>query len=163
MPMAAASVRECASPFARRVPTLVFGWGNPSRGDDALGPLFVERIAAFALPGVETLQDYQLQIEHALDLAGRQRILFVDAGATTPPPFTISRLALPDEPSAQIFSHALSPLGLLHTFTTFYDAPPPPAFLLEIRGENFALGAPLSAAAQRHLAAALSWAEKWLK
>jgi len=161
--MDVAIISECASCATQRAPILVFGWGNPSRGDDALGPLFVERIAALGLSSVSTLQDYQLQIEHALDLAGRQRILFVDAGATTPPPFTISRLALSDEPSAQIFSHALSPLGLLHTFTTFYDAPPPPAFLLEIRGENFALGAPLSAAAQRHLAAALSWAEKWLK
>ena len=25
-------------------PTLIFGWGNPSRGDDALGPLFVEQM-----------------------------------------------------------------------------------------------------------------------
>ena len=27
-------------------PVLVFGWGNPSRGDDALGPLFVDAIEA---------------------------------------------------------------------------------------------------------------------
>ena len=31
-------------------PTLVFGWGNASRGDDALGPLFIERLRALALP-----------------------------------------------------------------------------------------------------------------
>ena len=29
-------------------PLLVFGWGNPSRGDDALGPLLVEQLAAQA-------------------------------------------------------------------------------------------------------------------
>jgi hypothetical protein len=37
--------REQASLTA---PTLIFGWGNPSRGDDALGPLFVEHFAELA-------------------------------------------------------------------------------------------------------------------
>jgi Ni,Fe-hydrogenase maturation factor len=27
---------------------LVFGVGNPSRGDDALGPLFIERLEAWS-------------------------------------------------------------------------------------------------------------------
>jgi hypothetical protein len=48
-------------------PILVFAWGNPSRGDDALGPLFAERIEALGLPGVECLTDFQLQVEHALE------------------------------------------------------------------------------------------------
>ncbi|MBL8482901.1 MAG: Ni/Fe hydrogenase, partial [Rhodocyclaceae bacterium] len=44
----------------------MFAWGNPGRGDDALGPLFAERIEALDLPGVECLTDFQLQVEHAL-------------------------------------------------------------------------------------------------
>ena len=65
-------------------PRLVIGIGNPSRGDDAIGPLAVERLEALALPGVELLTDFQLQVEHALDLIGRRdlshlKILF-DAG-----------------------------------------------------------------------------------
>ena len=62
-------------------PLLVFGWGNLSRGDDALGPLCVERLRATVAQAanIEYLDDYQLQIEHALDLVGRQRVLFVDA------------------------------------------------------------------------------------
>ena len=61
------------------LPLLVFGWGNLSRGDDALGPLCVEQLRAecTASAGVEFLDDYQLQVEHALDLVGRTRILFV--------------------------------------------------------------------------------------
>ena len=54
--------------------TLVFAWGNPSRGDDALGPLFAEAVQAMNLPQVECLTDFQLQVEHTLDLVGRQRI-----------------------------------------------------------------------------------------
>jgi len=72
-------------------PLLVFGWGNPSRGDDALGPLFVERLRGMAeragLGGMEFLEDYQLQVEHALDLVGRVRVLFVDASLDCRAPF----------------------------------------------------------------------------
>ena len=49
---------------------LVFAWGNPSRGDDALGPALVERLEA-ARPAhpewgeLALLTDFQLQPEHA--------------------------------------------------------------------------------------------------
>lgn len=145
-----------------RAPILVFGWGNPSRGDDALGPMFVERIAALALPEIETLSDYQLRIEHALDLANRERILFVDASMTAAAPFALSRLTAAQEP-AQVFTHALAPQTLLQIFKDFHAIPPPPGYLLEIRGKNFSLGAPCSSAGLRHLTAALKWAKKWLK
>jgi len=49
-------------------PVLVLAVGNPSRGDDALGPLAAQRLAALELSGVEVLTDFQLQVEHALDL-----------------------------------------------------------------------------------------------
>lgn len=64
-------------------PTLVFGYGNPSRGDDALGWRLIEQLdalrAAGRLAGVDLLSDFQLQIEHVLDLRGRTRVIFVDA------------------------------------------------------------------------------------
>ena len=65
---------------------VVLGWGNDSRGDDALGPALVDRIAA-AWPDLPMVDDYQLQIEHALDLEGTEAALFLDAGKGTPPPF----------------------------------------------------------------------------
>ncbi|MFN4148284.1 MAG: hydrogenase maturation protease [Rhodocyclaceae bacterium] len=145
-----------------RAPILVFGWGNAARGDDALGLLFVERIEALGLPGIECLIDHQLQVEHVLDLAKRERILFVDASVTAAAPFAVSRLA-PATEAAQVFSHALAPQALLRVFETFHAIPPPPCYLLEIRGEHFSPGAPCSAAGLRHLATALEWAQKWLK
>ena len=39
-------------------PTLVFAVGNPSRGDDAVGPLLAEKLAAADVPGVEVLVDF---------------------------------------------------------------------------------------------------------
>ena len=46
---------------------VVLGWGNDARGDDGLGPALLGRIAALALPHVVTIEDFQLQIEHAMD------------------------------------------------------------------------------------------------
>ena len=146
-------------------PTLVFGWGNPSRGDDALGPLFLERFAALTAgrdgnDAVECLTDFQLQVEHALDLKGRARVLFVDASHDAAPPCTLARI-LP-RADAVVFSHALSPAGLLHVYADVTGDAPPPCWQLAIRGEAFELGAPLSPAAVAHLEAALALAGDWL-
>jgi len=141
-------------------PTLVFGWGNPARGDDALGPLFVERIAALQLPGVECLTDFQLQVEHALDLDGRRLVLFVDASLDTAAPFSLRKLA--PAAGANFGSHALAPEAILQTYIELQDRDPPPCYLLAIRGETFDLGTELSAAAAAHLETALRWAEGWL-
>ena len=141
-------------------PILVFGWGNPSRGDDALGPLFVERIAAMALPGVECLTDFQLQVEHALDLQNRRCVLFVDASIVAAAPFEVSAIeALPD---ASFTSHALSPQAVMQVYEELNDEPPPPCWLLAIRGEGWELGAPTSATARENLRAAIAWSQTWL-
>ena len=140
--------------------TLVFAWGNPARGDDALGPLFAEAIEALQLPDVECLTDFQLQVEHALDLQGRQRVLFVDASLSAPAPFGVQTLApLHDE---SFSSHAMSPAAVLQVYCDVLKRPPPPAQLLAIQGVQWELGIAPSATARENLAAALAWAKHWL-
>ncbi len=143
-------------------PMLVFGWGNLSRGDDALGPLIIEQLrdAWAACPWVECLEDYQLQIEHALDLIGRQRVLFVDASLTCQTPFEVTCLQAVQD--ASFTTHAMSPQALLQVYQQLQGKAPPPCTLLAIRGENFALGEPPSADALANLAAARQWAQAWL-
>jgi hydrogenase maturation protease len=143
-------------------PFLVFGWGNLSRGDDALGPLFIERLRAVLAPdaNVELLDDYQLQIEHALDLAGREQVLFVDASLRCIAPFEVTPV-LP-VPDASFTTHALSPQALLQVFCDVQGEVPPTCTLLAIRGEHFGLGEPPGLAALAHLDAALRWAGSWL-
>lgn len=145
-------------------PTLVFAWGNPSRGDDALGPLFAEAVEALRLPGVEVLTDFQLQVEHALDLLGRERVLFVDASVQTcledAQPFQLSLLVPQHLPSHT--THALRPEAVLQVFADVQRQPPPPAWLLSIPGEAWGLGEPVSHAARQRLDAALRWASHWL-
>ena len=140
----------------------MFGWGNLSRGDDALGPLFVERLRAALAPdaNVELLDDYQLQIEHALDLTGRQQVLFVDASLSCAAPFEVTPV-LPTQ-DVSFTTHALSPQALLQVFCDLQSESPPPCTLLAIRGEHFGLGEPPGQAALAHLDAALRWAKSWL-
>ena len=120
---------------------LIFAYGNPSRGDDALGPLLLERLQALNLPHVETLTDFQLQVEHAFDLQGRERVLFIDASVSCTAPYAFSRLAAQKDTSYT--THVMSPMAVLHVYRELYGDPPP-AYLLQVRGERFELGAALS-------------------
>lgn len=148
----------------RPAPVLVFTWGNPSRGDDALGPLLHDRLlekqAAGRLPGVDLLTDFQLQIEHALDLRQRDCVVFVDASVSVPAPFGFRPLQA--EEDVGYTTHAMSPGAVLSVFSRVEQRPPPTAFLLSIRGYEFGLGLPLSAAARGHLDAACVFLEQWL-
>lgn len=138
-------------------PLLVFACGNPSRGDDALGPLLLERLEALNPPNVELLADFQLQVEHVADMLGRERVLFIDASVSCPPPFAFSRLHAAKDTSYT--SHAMSPAAVLQACQELYGAAPP-AYLLAVRGETFELGEPLSAAAASNLESALALLEK---
>lgn len=131
---------------------VIFGIGNPSRGDDALGPLLMAELAGQTLPGVTLVDDFQLQVEHALDLEGQDLALFIDAGTGTPAPFCFREIF----PVTDRFgsSHALAPEAVLAVHRDISPTPPPPAFVLCICGETFELGAPLSETARTHLAAA---------
>jgi len=141
-------------------PDLVFAYGNPSRGDDALGPLFLERIAGCSDAPIELITDFQLQPEHALDLVGRRRVLFVDASVSCAEPYEVVPLA--PAPEAPVFSHALDPRALLAVYERIERSPAPRAWALAIRGYGFELGDPLSPKAQANLEAALAWASGWL-
>jgi hydrogenase maturation protease len=149
-------------------PLLVFGWGNPSRGDDALGPLFAEQLSAqlgerlgerFA-GRLEVLTDFQLQVEHALDLVGREQVLFVDASQSCQAPFEVTIL----EPmrDCSFTTHAMSPGSVLQVYCQLHGGLPPPSTLLAIRGERFGLGDPPSDSALQNLAQALVWGRNWL-
>jgi len=137
---------------------IVFAVGNRSRGDDALGPLLLERLSAWldaegAANNFEVIDDFQLQIEHALDLAGRPLALFIDAGVAMSAPYTFLPLA-PGASIATHSTHALPPAAVLAVFREVAQVEPPPSFVLCVRGESFELGDGLSAGAHGNLEAA---------
>ena len=135
-------------------PVLIIGYGNPARGDDALGPACVQLLeAARETDAVAdcfaTLTDYQLQVEMTLDLADVEEVIFVDAHQNLPEPCRL----IPVTPARdQSFSsHALSPSALLAAYTLFYDRAPPRAYVLAIAGSHFTLGESMSPSAEVHL------------
>jgi hydrogenase maturation protease len=133
------------------------GYGNPSRGDDALGPELLQRLNGRGPADVEFLTDFQLQVEHALDLVGRELVLFIDASVSCRSPFAFERLTA--KPDASYTTHAMSPAAVLHVYRVLYQETPPPSFLLTIRGERFELGDDLTPAAKEGLTAAVEFAE----
>ncbi|MCK9607751.1 MAG: hydrogenase maturation protease [Methylomonas sp.] len=142
-------------------PILVFGYGNLSRGDDAVGPLLLTHLEQHAdLSRVDLLTDFQLQIEHALDLQDRELVIFVDAAVSGDSPFGFSRLAACRDNSYT--SHAMSPAALLQVFESVTGVTSPPSFLLSIKTSSFELGDGLSETARNNLHEACRFAEDLL-
>jgi hydrogenase maturation protease len=131
-------------------PILIFGYGNLSRGDDALGPLLLEYIESHCdLSNIELLTDFQLQIEHALDLEHRSLVLFVDASVACINTFDFSQLSAAKDKSYT--THAMSPAAVLAVYVSIKKQTPPPCFLLCIKAESMELGEGLSSAAENNL------------
>ena len=144
---------------------IILGCGNPSRGDDAIGPALLERVMRHIslhpeIP-VAAVEDFQLQVEHALDLEDRDLALFVDAAASGPDPYALTRI-LPLADSS-FTTHAISPQAVLHAFRALGNREPPPSFVLGVRGHSFELGDDLSPEARNNLEAAWGLLEQLLE
>ncbi len=177
-----------------KAPILVLAVGNPSRGDDAFGPLLAQQLQAWLAAqtadvqqAIELVTDQQLMVEHALDLQGREHVLFIDAAARHDAPValqTVSKTATASAPSGRphghgpdqglaphnhralrepaVNSHSCTPSDLLALFQSLLNEPPPQADLLTLKGHGFELGAPLSPEAQALLPQAWRLLEAWL-
>ena len=136
-------------------PVLIFTWGNPSRGDDAFGTEIYEQLQIDDLDNVDLLTDFQLQIEHVVDLEKRERVLFIDASVSATAPFEFHRLKPVQDDSYT--THAMSPESLLATYEKVHREAPPPAFMLSVRGYDFGLGLPMSEMASSNLCEAIGF------
>ncbi|MDD1625833.1 MAG: hydrogenase maturation protease [Methylococcaceae bacterium] len=143
-------------------PVLVFGYGNLSRGDDALGPLLLEYVESHCnMESIEIQSDFQLQIEHALDLENRSIVLFVDASVSCVNKFDFAMLEPARDKSYT--THAMSPAAVLDVYQSIKKQRPPPCFLLSIKAEKFELGESLSTQAETNLERACLFAGRLLQ
>jgi hydrogenase maturation protease len=141
-------------------PILFLAYGNPSRGDDALGPLLLEQLSADCVQSVELLTDFQLQIEHALDLKQRQLVLFADASIANTQPIAFSQLQPIYDNSYT--THAMNPASVMQVYSDIEKVAPPPCFLLTMQAAQFELGDGLSETAVESLQQAIIFVEKLL-
>jgi hydrogenase maturation protease len=113
---------------------LLYGYGNPGRQDDGLGPVLVEDIERLQLPGVDIDANYQPQIEDAAQIAEYELVIFVDTTVEEVDEFFVRRL----EPSKKISftSHLVKPESILAMCEDMFEKIPV-AWLIGIRGYEF--------------------------
>lgn len=172
--------RPAARPIGR---ILIVGYGNPLRGDDAFGPLVVERLRrdrdamvdatvdAGVEAGVETAADpasvalstcHQLVPELAADLAAVERVIFIDAAVDQPAGALACRGVYAGEGGPEPLVHRLGPEQLLGLTRALYGRAPE-AVLLTVGGQCFdladhRLSPPVAAA----VAPAIAWIQRLL-
>jgi hydrogenase maturation protease len=135
----------------RRV--LVLGYGNPGRQDDGLGPAAVAEIERFGWPNLTAFDNYQLNIEDAMDVAAHDVVWFVDAAKTGPAPYSVQDVS--PASAIEFTSHIVRPEAILAIAGQCYGGSPP-AFLLAIRGYEFEFVEALTPGATENLRAALA-------
>jgi hydrogenase maturation protease len=136
---------------------VVLAWGNESRGDDALGPLFLaaaEEIAAEVGGDFTFVGDFQLQPEHATDLQDRDLALFVDASRALTAHVALREIEAARD--ATFTTHGMSGQAVLAAYVAAFRMAPPLAFELAIRGDAFELGADLTQRARAALDVAIA-------
>jgi hydrogenase maturation protease len=128
---------------------LIYGYGNPGRLDDGLGPACATAIEAWDLPSVQVEQNYQLQLEDSHIVAGCDVAIFVDASVQRRPPFYVERLT--PRVSLEFTSHSVDPATVVGLAGELFNVTPH-AFLIGIPGYEFNdFGEGLSDPARAHL------------
>lgn len=95
------------------------------------------------------LTDFQLQIEHVMDLEKRERVIFVDASVSGKAPFEFYQIQADKDDSYT--THAMSPQSLLAVYEKVNKQTPPTSFMLSVRGYEFGLGLAVSDKAAANL------------
>jgi hydrogenase maturation protease len=141
---------------------LVYGYGNPGRLDDGLGPALASGLGGQDLgDGVTVETGYQLQIEDAALVAEHQVVVFADADAACPAPFELRPLAPRRE--AAFTTHSVAPEAVLALAREHFGGRMT-GFALAIRGYEFdGYGERLSPGAERNLALASAFVLRALR
>lgn len=115
---------------------LIIGYGNPLRGDDGVGFVLAERLAAtIESTSMRVLACHQLTIDLAEPLSRSAHAIFIDASCEDSPG-RFTRRAVNPETTAAADSHSLTPQALLGCAKVLYGRAPN-AILFTIGGERF--------------------------
>jgi hydrogenase maturation protease len=139
---------------------LVYGYGNPGRGDDGLGPALAAAVEALAMPGIEVDANYQLTVEDAAAMNRFGTVVFADAASAGPAPFWFSRIDDSGTGRLGWTSHSVTPVQVMALARDLFGSRVP-AYTLGIRGYAFGeLDEDLSRQARTNLASALAFVRK---
>jgi len=139
---------------------LIIGWGNPLRGDDALGWKAAEALGE-QLPGrnVEIRVSHQLMPEFAEEISRSDLVIFIDAYCDNSSGDVRFERVEPCSSPSSAFSHQMDPAGLLGMARDLYGSAPE-AFLFSVGARSFEYGEELSPEVQSALPALLERIQK---
>jgi hydrogenase maturation protease len=150
-------------PVSKRI--LIYAFGNPGRQDDGLGNRLVDELepwlAEKGFRHVELESNYQLNIEDADNIAGKDLVVFVDASIEDIEDFHFG-VVEPSEGRSEFTMHAASPAFILALCIKLYGKHPD-TFLLQIRGYEWEFNEKLSDGAAQNLASALAFIKRRLE
>ncbi len=116
---------------------LIIGYGSPIRGDDAIGPLAAEALAAGPLsPGVRVISRHILTAELVEDIAAADRVIFLDACVEGEPGEVRVQPLTADDSAISTMAHFLEPRELLAWCQALYQREPT-AYLFTVAGQSF--------------------------
>lgn len=127
---------------------LVLGIGHPFRGDDGIGPLVAERIAALSLSCVTALAHHGEGTDLMERWAGCDRVVVVDATSSDAAPGTIRRWdAVAEILPASLFPKTSHQFGLAEAveMARLLGRLPPALTVIGVEGKDFSAGTELSA------------------
>ena len=121
--------------------TLVIGYGNELRGDDAAGLRVAEAVEAWNREDTRVLLARQLLPEMAEEVAGARVVLFVDASIKVQD-VVLERIG--PRGDHLMLPHSGEPGAILDLAHAVYGRVPSEAWLVHVPVEQFELAAPLS-------------------
>ena len=132
---------------------VVIGYGNDLRSDDGAGRWVAEQLEERALPGVAVRSISQLTPELALEIAGRDLVVFVDADVDVTE-LTIKPVP-PKAAGSRTMTHHGDPATLLDMVRAVGE-PPEHAHVVSIPATNLEMGFEMSPATQTAAEAAIA-------
>lgn len=142
---------------------LVIGYGNPLRGDDALGSRVADALAAIPAiaddPFIRVETVHQLTPELAESIADAEIVIFIDASAPSPDlaPGTLRCGEIdPASQSHEALGHHLTPAQALAYASRVFGANPK-GYMASVTAESFDYGAALSPAVDAAITSLVQW------
>ena len=149
--------------MSKKLNILLYGYGNPGRKDDGLGPILVDLVEKWIIEkkikNISIDSNYQLNIEDAYTIRDYDIVIFIDASIEEIDDFIVTRV----EPSEKVnyTMHSVSPSFVLNLCNKLYHYTPE-TFLLHIKGYEFQLQEGLSEKGQENLESALAFVKNLL-
>jgi hydrogenase maturation protease len=142
---------------------LIYGYGNPGRQDDGLGNELVQRleswVSGMGLAGIEFDSNYQLNIEDAEAILGKDIVVFADASTEEIDDFLLTPVSA--ESKVSFTTHAASP-GYIVQLSKDLFGRQPNVYLLHIKGYEWEFKEGISAKALKNLDKAESFMKELL-